>query len=55
MTALHLTNLLAEALVGWMAVMALSVVGYLFYLEIREFRRNRRMDAERERLGLRRA
>lgn len=54
MTAISFTNVLAEALIGWMAAIALSVVGYLFWLEIRELRRNRRMDAERVRLGLRR-
>lgn len=42
-------------LVGWLVAIALGVVAYLFRLEIREFRRNRRMDAERDRLGLRRA
>ena len=31
------------------------MVGYLMVLEIREIRRNRRMDAERKRLGLRHA
>jgi hypothetical protein len=48
-------NLIGNALLGWLALSALLLVGYLLRLEIREFRRNRRLDAERERLGLRRA
>ena len=39
-------------LVGWLAVVSLLVVGYLSSLLVEEKRRNRRMDAERERLGL---
>jgi hypothetical protein len=49
------TSTLVTLVVGWIAAIALSLVGYLFSLEIKEFRRNRRMEAERERLGLRRA
>ena len=41
-------------ILGWMASVALALVGHLFWLQIREMRRNRRMDAERDRLGLRR-
>jgi hypothetical protein len=48
-------NLIGSALLAWMVLLALAMVGYLMRLEIREFRRNRRLDAERERLGLRRA
>ncbi len=55
MTATYLLNLLADALICWLALGALSLVGYLAYLEVKEFRRNRRMDAQRQRLGLRRA
>ena len=39
-------------LVGWLAVVSLLVVGYLGSLLVEEKRRNRRMDAERQRLGL---
>jgi hypothetical protein len=42
-------------LIGWLSVVSLLVVAYLATLAIEERRRNRRMDRERERLGLRRA
>ncbi len=48
-------QLLGSALLGYLTTLALIMVGYLFVLEIREFRRNRRMDAQRKRLGLRHA
>jgi len=38
--------------VSWMAVVCLLVVAYLTSLTIEEKRRNRRMNAERQRLGL---
>ena len=44
----------AEALLGWMAAGSLVIVAYLLILKIREIRRNRRFNAERQRLGLRR-
>jgi len=47
------SNTLLTLVIGWMAGLSLLLVGYLFSLEIREFRRNRRMETERERLGLR--
>jgi hypothetical protein len=49
MTSNYIGNLLVEGLIGWLAVLALSVVGYLAYLQLKDFRRNRRMDARRER------
>lgn len=55
MTATYLSNLITEAIVGWLAMLSLGVVAYLFYLQLKEMRRNRRMDAQRARLGLRRA
>ena len=55
MTPNYIGNLLVEALIGWLAALALSVVGYLFHLQIKDIRRHRRMDAQRERLGLKRA
>jgi lysylphosphatidylglycerol synthetase-like protein (DUF2156 family) len=55
MTATYLSNLIPEAIVGWLAMLSLAVVAYLFYLQLKEMRRNRRMDAERTRIGLRRA
>ena len=45
-------NYFAFSVIGWFATMSLGVVGYLISLEIQERRQNRRMDAERERLGL---
>jgi hypothetical protein len=36
-------------------MLSVGVVAYLFYLQIKEMRRNRRMHAMRQRLGLRRA
>jgi hypothetical protein len=42
-------------ILGWLCAVSIAIVAYLIHLEIRDIRRNRRMDAERERLGLRRA
>ena len=39
---------------GWLVTVSLAVVGYLVALQIREIRRNRCMDEQRARLGLRR-
>jgi protein-S-isoprenylcysteine O-methyltransferase Ste14 len=55
MTATYLSTFLSEAIVVWLAMLSSGVVAYLFYLQIKEMRRNRRMDAIRQRLGLRRA
>jgi hypothetical protein len=49
------SHLLGSAILGYLTTLALIMVGYLFALEFREFRRNRRMNAERKRLGLRTA
>jgi len=46
-------NFFMMAVMGWMAVVSLLVVAYLASLEVQERRRNRRMNKERERLGLR--
>jgi ABC-type cobalamin transport system permease subunit len=40
--------------IGWLVTVALAFVGYLIALQIKEIRRNRSMDDQRERLGLRR-
>jgi hypothetical protein len=45
-------NTLVVPAVSWLAAGAIVFVGYLVRLEIRDRIRNRRMDAERERLGL---
>jgi hypothetical protein len=45
-------NTFAMVVVSWMAVVSLLVVAYLTSLTIEEKRRNRRMNAERQRLGL---
>jgi hypothetical protein len=45
-------NTFAMVVVGWMAVVSLLVVAYLTSLTIEEKRRNRRMNAERQRIGL---
>jgi hypothetical protein len=55
MIATVLANYILGVLVGWLAALSVGVVGYLITLEIKEARRNRRMDAKRELLGLRRA
>ncbi len=39
-------------LLGWLAGVSLVFVGYLVWLEINEWRRNRQMDQQREQLGL---
>ncbi len=49
------STLLVTPLLGWMVASCLTVVGYLLALQIKEIRRNRRMDHLRQQLGLRRA
>jgi len=49
------SQLLGSAILGYLTTLSLIFVGYLVVLEIREFRRNRRLDAQRRRLGLRHA
>jgi hypothetical protein len=46
-------NLIIAPLLAWMAIVSLLVIAYLASLEIQERRRNRRMNQERHRLGLR--
>ncbi len=53
MMAMVLANYILGALVGWLAALSVGVVGYLFSLQIKEIRRNRRMEEKRELLGLR--
>jgi hypothetical protein len=48
----YLLSLGPTFLIGWLVALSLVVVGYLLRLQVQELRRNRRMDAERERLGL---
>jgi hypothetical protein len=55
MSAHYFTNLVVGPLMGWLVSVSIIIVGYLFWLEIKEFRRNRRMQAQRKRLGLRHA
>ncbi len=55
MSASLLSSLVLGPLLGWLAAWSIILVAYLLRLEIREFRRHRRMEAERQRLGLRRA
>ncbi len=45
-------NTFEMVVIGWLAVVSLLVVAYLASLTIEEKRRNRRMNAERHRLGL---
>ena len=52
---LSVSTYFANFLVGWLVMISLGVVSYLVTLEIEERRQNKRMDQERERLGLRRA
>ncbi len=49
------STLLFVPLLGWMVTGSLALVGYLLALEIKDIRKNRRMDHLREQLGLRRA
>ena len=41
--------------VAWMTILSLVVIGHLAYLQMKEIKRNRRLDAKRERSGLRHA
>jgi hypothetical protein len=45
-------NTFGIVVIGWLAVVSLLIVAYLTSLTIEEKRRNRRMNAERQRLGL---
>jgi hypothetical protein len=45
-------NTFAMVVISWLAIVSLLVVAYLTSLTIEEKRRNRRMNAERQRLGL---
>jgi hypothetical protein len=45
-------NTFEMVVIAWLAVVSLLVVAYLTSLTIEEKRRNRRMNAERQRLGL---
>jgi hypothetical protein len=45
-------NTFEMVVITWLAVVSLLVVAYLTSLTIEEKRRNRRMNAERQRLGL---
>jgi hypothetical protein len=51
----RMLNVFFAHVLAWLVVGALSLVAYLTVLEVKEFRRNRRMDARRDELGLRRA
>ncbi len=55
MSASFLSAFIVGPLLGWLAGWSIILVAYLLRLEIRDLRRHRRMEAERERLGLRRA
>jgi hypothetical protein len=46
-------NLIVAPLLAWMAVVSILVFDYVASVEIQERRRNRRMNQERHRLGLR--
>jgi hypothetical protein len=50
----YLLTLGPGIMVGWLVTLSLLLVGHLGALQVREIRRNRRMDKERERLGLKR-
>jgi hypothetical protein len=45
-------NTFTMVVIGWLATVSLLIVAYLTSLTIEEKRRNRRMNAERQRLGL---
>lgn len=55
MTAQVFSSFVIGPLLGSLVTASIVLVSYLIALEIKEFRRNRRMDALRQRLGLRRA
>jgi hypothetical protein len=45
-------NIFTTIVISWMAVVSLLIVAYLTSLTIEEKRRNRQMNAKRQRLGL---
>jgi hypothetical protein len=54
MTGSFFTYVYAPVVV-WMTALSLVLIGHLAYLQVKEFKRNRRLEAKRERLGLRHA
>ena len=48
----HSYTSLVVPVLGWLVTVSLLLVGYLVSLTIEEKRHNRRMNEERERLGL---
>lgn len=50
--AYEMYRILGEVLLGWLVTVSLIFVGYLISLEIADYRKNRRMAARREHLGL---
>jgi len=51
MTGTILAKYVLGALVGWLAALSVGVVGYLLSAQVREMRRNRRLEEKRELLG----
>ncbi len=48
----HLTTYIVGPLIGWLVALSVLCVGYLMWVKLKEIRRHRKMDAERERMGL---
>jgi len=55
MSAQTFSNLVVNPLLVWMCAASVALVGYLLSLEIRDYRKHRRMEEQRRRLGLRHA
>jgi hypothetical protein len=49
----YLSTLITASVLGWLVAGAVALTGYLLALQLREFRRKRSMEEERNRLGLR--
>lgn len=52
--AMYSYGWVTNLMLGWLVMVSVALVGYLMALLIKEIRRKREMDEQRERLGLRR-
>jgi hypothetical protein len=49
----YFTTLVVSVFLGWLSLTSLGFIAYLSWAKIQDIRRKRRMEAERQRLGLR--
>jgi hypothetical protein len=52
--AMYSYSWVANLMMGWLVAVSVAFIGYLLVLQVKEMRRKREMDEQREKLGLRR-